>query len=83
MLKKFFIYCNGRHTAFAGFFAVMGCVLQWYHRLDSTFVAYMTSLMGLVLGHSIQENHFNVSTKVGAGDAKVDVKEDQKISLDK
>jgi hypothetical protein len=43
----------------------------------------MTSLMGLVLGHSIQENHFNVSTKVGAGDAKVDVKEDQKISLDK
>jgi hypothetical protein len=58
MLQKIFSYCQGRHTFFAFFFAVAGVGLQWFHHLDATFVAYMTSLMGMVLGHSIQENHF-------------------------
>jgi hypothetical protein len=59
VLQKLFAYCSGRHTAFAGFFALAGVILQWFHHLDGTFVAYMTSLMGMVLGHSIQENHFD------------------------
>ena len=59
MLQKLFAYCSGRHTAFAAFFAVIGVCLQWFHRLDGTFVAYMSSLMGIILGHSIQENHFD------------------------
>ena len=59
MLQKIFAYCQGRHTFFAAFFAVVGVFLQWYHRLDATFVAYMSALMGMILGHSIQENHFD------------------------
>jgi hypothetical protein len=58
MLQKLFNYCQGRHTFFALFFALSGVGLQWFHRLDATFVAYMTALMGMVLGHSMQENHF-------------------------
>ena len=58
MFKNLVNYMQGRHTLFAAFFAVAGVALQWFHRLDSTFVAYMTALMGMVLGHSIQENHF-------------------------
>jgi hypothetical protein len=70
MLKKIFAYMQGRHTAFAAFFALVGVLLQWFHRLDATFVAYMTSLMGMVLGHSIQENHFGGDRK-GDSDATV------------
>ena len=57
-MNKVFAFLQGRHTGFAIFFAIVGVILQWFHHLDSTFVAYMTSLMGMVLGHSIQENHF-------------------------
>lgn len=72
-----FEYLKGRHTAFAAFFAVIGVILQWFHRLDATFVAYMTSLMGMVLGHSMQENHFNVNTNIT--DVQKDVTKDVKI----
>ena len=74
MFKKLVEYMQGRHTLFAAFFAIAGVVLQWFHHLDATFVAYMTSLMGMVLGHSIQENHFNV-TNTSITDVK---KEDSK-----
>ena len=62
MLKKAFAYMQGRHTAFACAFFVAGNVLHWYHRLDGTYITFMGTLMGMVLGHSVQENHFSQST---------------------
>jgi len=46
---------QGRHTAFISAFFVVGHVLHWYHRLDSTYIAFMGTLMGFVLGHSVKE----------------------------
>lgn len=63
-MNKVFAYFQGRHTAFAAFFAIAGVILQWFHKLDPTFVAYMSALLGLVLGHSIQENHFDKDVAV-------------------
>jgi len=70
MLQKLFSYCQGRHTAFAFAFFVMGNTLQWFHRLDATWIAFMTSLMGFVLGHAIQENKLLPAQKDQNGVAK-------------
>jgi hypothetical protein len=47
---------QGRHTSFVAAFFVVGNVLHWYHRLDSTYIAWMGTLMGFVLGHSVKES---------------------------
>lgn len=49
-------YVQGRHTAFVLAFFLAGHVMHWYHRLDATYIAYMGTLMGFVLGHSIKED---------------------------
>ncbi len=58
MLAKLFAYLQGRHTAFAIAFFLSGNVLHWYHRLDTSYITFMGTLMGMVLGHSAQENYF-------------------------
>lgn len=58
MLKRFFGWCAGRHTGFAVFFALMGTLLQWFHRLDGQYIALITVLQGWVFAHSYQENKF-------------------------
>jgi hypothetical protein len=47
---------QGRHTFFVSAFFVVGNLLHWYHRLDSTYIAWMGTLMGFVLGHSVKES---------------------------
>lgn len=47
---------HGRHTLFAFAFFVTGNVFFWLHRLDGTYIAFMGTLMGFVLGHSIKED---------------------------
>ena len=31
---------------------VVGCVLQWFHHLDSTFVAFTGTVLGAITGHA-------------------------------
>ena len=47
---------GGRTTAFLGAFFVWGHVLQWYHRLDASYVTFVTVMMGYVLGRSYKED---------------------------
>jgi len=61
---------QGRHTTFVAFFAVVGTALQYFHRLDSTYIAFMTSLMGFVLGHSIKEDHYEAKGKDNGSESK-------------
>jgi len=67
MFQKLVIWAQGRHTLFAGAFFIMGNLLQWCHRLDATWIAFMTALMGFVLGHSYKEDK-------NGGDSKDDAK---------
>lgn len=47
---------HGRTTAFFILFFLAGNVLQWFGKLTPTYVAYMGTLGGLVLAHSIKED---------------------------
>ena len=47
---------RGRTTLFASAFFVMGNALHWFHRLDSTYIGFMSVLMGFILGHSVKED---------------------------
>lgn len=31
---------------------LIGTVLQWFHRLDSTFITFATAILGAVMGHA-------------------------------
>ena len=57
MLKKLFIYCQGRHTFFTVAFFFTGNMMHWFHRLDATYIGFMTALMTFVFGHAVQENY--------------------------
>lgn len=48
---------QGRTTAFLLGFFVTGHIMHFIHRLDGTYIAYMGTLMGFVLGHSIKDDH--------------------------
>lgn len=61
-MNKVFAFLQGRHTSFALGFFVAGNIMHWFHRLDATYIGFMTALMGFVLGHSVQENHFNADS---------------------
>ncbi len=62
MINRVFQYLQGRHTAFALAFFVSGNILHWFGKLDATYIGFMGTLMGFVLGHSVQENHFDKDT---------------------
>lgn len=47
---------RGRTTLFAGLFFVSGNAMHLLHRLDATYIGFMTALMGFVLGHSVKES---------------------------
>lgn len=51
MFNKITTYFQGRHTLFALFFAIMGTVLAWFHRLDPNFVALAGVIQGWVFAH--------------------------------
>ncbi len=47
---------HGRTTAFFILFFLAGHVLAWAGKLTPTYVGFMGTLGGLVLGHSIKED---------------------------
>ena len=55
MFNKVTNWLKGRTTTFLCGFFVAGHVLQALHKLDATYIAYMTAFMGFVLGHSVKE----------------------------
>lgn len=57
--KSVMNWCQGRHTAFALYFAICGTVLEAFHRLDPSYVALVTAIQGLILAHSYKEDKFN------------------------
>jgi hypothetical protein len=61
-LRKFFAWFQGRTTTFCILFFIMGNILQYQHRLDMTYITFMGTLMGIIVGHSVKEDYFN--TKV-------------------
>jgi len=58
LIRKFFAQLSGRTTAFCIGFFVSGNLLQWVHRLDATYIAFMGTLLGAVIGHSVKEDFF-------------------------
>lgn len=56
MLDKLFKWAQGRTTAFTLGFFVTGNVLQWVHRLDTTYIAFMGALLGAIIGHSYKDD---------------------------
>lgn len=55
-MKTIFDWVQGRTTAFLVFFAIVGTVFHWFHRLDGTYITFVGVIMGFVLGHSVKED---------------------------
>jgi hypothetical protein len=51
-----FQWLSGRTTTFLVFFTLAGTTLHIWHRLDGTYIGFVTVIMGFVLGHSIKED---------------------------
>lgn len=47
----------GRSTSFAVAFFVSGNLMHAFHRLDATYIAFMGTLLGAVIGHSFKEDY--------------------------
>lgn len=58
MFDAIFKWCQGRHTAFALFFTVMGTLMAWFHRLGPEYVALVTAVQGLILAHSYKQDRY-------------------------
>jgi hypothetical protein len=56
MFKWLMGFVNGRTTGFSIAFFVMGHVAHFLHRLDTTYIGYMSVLMGFIVGHSVKED---------------------------
>jgi hypothetical protein len=59
---------------FALYFASMGTVLAWFHKLDVNFIMLIGAVQGLVLGHSVKEDVMcYLKAKNGQGDSAAPV----------
>lgn len=56
MFRKLLDSLSGRTTAFCAAFFCAGNLMHALHRLDGTYIAFMGTLMGFVLGHSVKED---------------------------
>jgi hypothetical protein len=63
MFQKLMTALAGRTTAFLAAFFVTGHVMHVLHRLDGTYITFMVTLMGFVLGHSVKEDLFSPDKK--------------------
>lgn len=70
MLQKFFNWAQGRHTGFAVFFALSGTTLQWFHKLDLTYIAFIGAIQTFVFAHSAKEDYFKKDGSDVSGDTK-------------
>lgn len=69
MLQRVFSWLQGRSTAFFIAFFVSGTTLQVLHKLDMTYVAFMGTLLGAIVGHSVKEDWFNTPSQNGGDNA--------------
>ena len=56
MFQKLANFFAGRHTLYLVSAFTTGVGMAWFHKLDSSLVALLLGLGGLVLGHSIKED---------------------------
>jgi len=56
---SFFNFFQGRATAFGILFTVVGIVLAFKHELTADYVALVTAIQALVVGHSLKEDYFS------------------------
>ena len=52
-------WLQGRTTGWLISFFIAGNAFHVLHRLDATYITFMTTFMGFVLGHSIKEDYFD------------------------
>lgn len=58
MFQRMVNWCQGRTTAWLVAFFSLGNLFHVFHRLDATYISFMVTFMGIVLGHSIKEDYF-------------------------
>ncbi len=58
-MKKVFGWLQGRSTTFCAAFFVSGNVMHALHRLDATYISFMTALLGVIVVHSYKEDKVN------------------------
>lgn len=59
MFQKIANFFSGKSTFFILGFFITGNVLHWLHRLDATYITFMATLLGFVVGHSVKEDYFH------------------------
>ena len=61
-MSGLFSWLSGRTTTFLVGFFVIGNVSHFIHRLDATYISFMVTFMGLVIGHSVKEDLLTAKT---------------------
>ncbi len=56
---KILTNCKDYHLPAALLIFASGCVLQWFHHLDGTFVAFTTAVLGAITGHAFSPGQRN------------------------
>lgn len=56
LFKRAFEASQGRHNFLVLSFFVSGNILHWFHRLDGTYIGYMSTLMGFLLGRTVSQD---------------------------
>lgn len=54
---------SGRHTAAVTLFSAIGTLFHWFHKLDGTYISFVTVMMGFVTAKSIQDDVKEVKGK--------------------
>jgi hypothetical protein len=76
MWDKILSAAKDYHLPIALFIFVVGSILQWFHHLDMSFVAYAGTVLGAITGHAFSPAQQDKSADqavvppVGGGDAK-------------
>lgn len=55
---SFFSFFQGRATTFAILFTVVGIILAFRGKLTADYVALVTAIQSLIVGHSLKEDWF-------------------------
>ena len=58
LATKVITWLQGRTTGWLISFFITGNVFHITHRLDATYITFMTTFMTFVIGHSIKEDYF-------------------------
>jgi hypothetical protein len=70
-LKSLTDRLQGKSTTFFVAFFVMGNLFHFIGKLDSTFITFMTALLGFVVGHSFKDDkHEQNMAVINGGNGK-------------